>query len=157
MNIYLAARYSRIDELNFYKRELEAWGHIVTSRWLNGEHQIHGYDAYQVARGNDLVTFPEKAALFAQDDVEDLAAADVVISFSEEPRNGNSGRGGRHVELGLALAQEKRLILVGPRENVFHCLPMVERWPDWSAFTAERWGGLMKVQNRAASIEAPVQ
>jgi hypothetical protein len=134
MKIYLAARYSRIEELNAYRAELEAWGHTVTSRWLNGEHQIHGYEAARAVERNELDSCPESGALFAGDDVEDLTEAEIVIAFSEQPRNGNTGRGGRHVELGLALAMGKRIILIGPRENVFHCLPQVEHWADWAAF-----------------------
>ena len=39
---------------------------------------------------------------------------------------------GHHVEFGYALAQGKRIILVGHRENVFNYLPeieFVETWP----------------------------
>ena len=141
MNIYLASRYSRIDELNRYKQQLEKLGQSVTSRWLKGEHQIHGADAFQSTRKTELDS-PEKAALFAKDDVEDLAAADVVICFTEKPR-AESTRGGRHVEFGMALALNKRLIVIGPRENVFHCLPEVEHWETWDAFF-EYWGRVIK-------------
>jgi hypothetical protein len=41
------------------------------------------------------------------------------------------GKGGRHVEYGLALGLGKRLIICGPRENIFHTLPQVEHYPDW--------------------------
>ena len=46
----------------------------------------------------------------------------MVIVFTGEP----STSGGLHTEFGMALALKKRLILVGPRENVFHTLPEVE-------------------------------
>jgi hypothetical protein len=49
-----------------------------------------------------------------------LLAAEMVISFT-----GGGGKGGRHVEFGLAVAAGKRLVVIGPRENVFHCLPGV--------------------------------
>ena len=48
-------------------------------------------------------------------------AADAVIVFTEMP-NSVLATGGSHVEFGLALAQGKRVIVVGPRENVFHYL-----------------------------------
>lgn len=138
MNVFLSARYSRIKELNHHKETLEALGEHVTSRWLLGEHQIHGREAYQVARSdkgiNELEAFPEQAALFAQDDYDDLRNADYVICFSEEPRNGDSGRGGRHVELGLALAWGKAVFIVGPRENVFHCLPGIQVYTTFQDF-----------------------
>ena len=65
----------------------------------------------------------------------------MLIAFSEEPRAGGASRGGRHVEFGLALAWGKGVVVVGPRENVFHTLPQVEhfwRWPEaLSALTGE--------------------
>lgn len=134
MKIYLAARYSRIAELNAYKRELEAWGHIVTSRWLNGEHQRHGADAAKAVERHNLDSYPELGALFAQDDIDDLIEADIVIAFSERVGAANTGRGGRHVEIGIALALKKRISLIGHRENVFHCLPEIEQWDDWVTF-----------------------
>lgn len=69
---------------------------------------------------------------FAQHDWDDVMAADVVISFTEQPRTAGGSRGGRHVEFGAALAAGKRCIVVGWRENVFHCLPQVEFFPTWA-------------------------
>jgi len=40
MKIYLASRYSRREELCGYRTQLESMGVEVTSRWLNGAHQI---------------------------------------------------------------------------------------------------------------------
>lgn len=46
-----------------------------------------------------------------------------------------SGRGGRHVELGYALALDKSIWLVGRREHIFHSLPQVKHFDSWdSAF-----------------------
>ena len=128
MKIYLAARYSRIDELNVYAEELRDDGHFITSRWLKGDHKIHEITARVEAASK---TMPLEGSRFALDDWTDLRGAECVISFSEEPRSGHS-RGGRHVEFGLALAWEKRVILVGPRENVFHTLPQVEHFWQWA-------------------------
>ncbi len=58
------------------------------------------------------------------EDAADLAAADCVVSFTEAPRS-TSSRGGRHVEFGMALGLRKHCVVIGPRENVFHCLPQV--------------------------------
>ena len=67
---------------------------------------------------------------FATDDLEDVLAAEVLMAFTEEPRSGNS-RGGRHVELGIALGTGRhRIVIVGPRENVFCWLPQVGWYPD---------------------------
>jgi len=80
MRIYLAARYSRFPEMAQYAKELTALGHTVTSRWILGDHDIraHGQsDADHYMR------------LWAQEDWEDLCAADVVISFTEAPVESN--------------------------------------------------------------------
>jgi len=87
----------------------------------------------------------DQAVLFAQDDVDDvegLLDADVVVSFTSEPRSGAT-RGGRHVEFGIALALRffgkgvPRLYIVGPLENVFHAPPEVDRrFDEWDGFLA---------------------
>ena len=75
----------------------------------------------------------------ARNDSQDLAEADAVIVVTGEP----STSGGLHAEFGMALALKKRLILVGPRENVFHTLPQVEHYASWSqlvmALAAPYW------------------
>lgn len=124
MKIYLAARYSRHPEMQKCRDDLEALGHVVTSRWISGEH----------ATVNDSMFSPgdEKIAeRFAGEDVDDLLVADWVISFTEPQRSTNS-RGGRHVEFGIALAAGKRCVVVGPRENVFHYLQGVEVYDTWA-------------------------
>lgn len=169
---YLAARYIRREELVRYKEDLEAAGHTVTSRWLAGDHQWDSSGS--VVRDYEAGGNPPDAVRFAQEDVEDLLAADVVLSFTETPREtftaddfddafeatvrksrvdrsrewravmaeelnraaGRASRGGRHVEFGMALALGKRVIVVGPRENVFHLLPEVEVHVNWNDFVA---------------------
>lgn len=123
MRIYLASRYSRREELCGYRAELQAIGATVTSRWLNGNHQIDD-------RGLSMEAKREERERFALEDFSDLMQADLCISFSEEPRATNS-RGGRHVEHGIALGAMKRAWVVGPRENVFHCLEDVKVFETW--------------------------
>lgn len=128
MKVYLASRYSRRTELCAYATELTEGGHIITSRWLNGDHQIDD-------EGLSVQAAQNERERFAKEDWEDLLSADICISFTESPRSSNS-RGGRHVEFGAALALGKRSIVIGPRENVFHCLPTVEIYSDWTDFKA---------------------
>jgi nucleoside 2-deoxyribosyltransferase len=122
MKIYLASRYSRYPEMMKYRADLENLGVEVTSRWINGSHEWVGdtEGAPPVSVGTQ----------FAIEDIEDLEAADMVISFTEEPRT-TATRGGRHVEFGYALGRNKIVAVVGPLENVFHCLPDVERFTTW--------------------------
>lgn len=126
MKIYLAARYSRHQELYAYASQLKKLGYEITSRWIYGNHQISD-EALLSGDDNDL------RERFAIEDYEDLKAADLVISFTEEPRSGHS-RGGRHVEFGMALVLDKGLVVIGHRENIFHCMPGVQFFPDWDTF-----------------------
>ena len=129
MLIYLAARYSRISELNGYADDLRDVGHLVRARWLLGDHQIHeGADKVEAA----TVSVPLEGRPFAEDDFRDVFEADMLIAFSEEPRTDGASRGGRHVEFGMALAWGKFVVVVGPRENVFHTLPKVRHFWHWT-------------------------
>ena len=141
--VYLAARYTRRLELCGYRDELAALGYEVTSRWLDGSHQLDNEGRPLGDTGELLfeAASPEVDHFrwkFATDDLEDVLAAETLVAFTEEPRSGNS-RGGRHVELGIALGTGRHQVaVVGPRENVFCWLPEVEWYPDW-AHLAMAW------------------
>jgi len=120
MRIYLAARLGRWPEMVYRARELQTLGHTVTSRWHNGQGKPeHPRDRSAVS--HDL-------AGVARQDLGDIDAADGVILFTEY---GKHFAGGRHVEAGYALALNKRLFVVGPRENVFYHLPQVVQTSTW--------------------------
>jgi hypothetical protein len=123
--VYLAARYSRREEMLGYAKELEAAGYVITSRWITGCHEIPGRRE-DATTGKSAYTVAERAH-FAEEDLKDLEAASVCISFTE-PQKSTANRGGRHVEFGVALATKKFLVIVGEHENVFHCLPSVEQF-----------------------------
>ncbi|MGH7746140.1 MAG: hypothetical protein ACREQ5_15420 [Candidatus Dormibacteria bacterium] len=137
MRIYLAARYSRNSEMRGVRDVLTALGHEVTSRWID----CHAGKYLTSFTPEHLNDDPEYCARLGLHDLEDVDAADAVLSFTDTT---GGGKGGRHVEFGYALAHPggKRVILVGPRENIFHTLPQVEHYPDWPrllvALTAER-------------------
>lgn len=117
MKVYLCGRYSRRDELRGVRGTLAALGHTCTSRWLNTTWE--GGDG-----SGSSAAPPEYRQRFAVTDLEDVARADVLVAFTEPPNSG--GRGGRHVELGAALALGKRVIVVGHYENLFCHHPLVE-------------------------------
>lgn len=151
--IYLAARYSRREELCRYREELQACGHNVQARWLDGKHQLSNEGIPIGDTGERLVEMDDDASTeiknaelrshFANDDWEDVTKADLVISFTEPPRS-NASRGGRHVEFGIALATGARVIVVGYRENIFHWLPKVEFSPTWAQAFFELVEGVSK-------------
>lgn len=130
--MYLAARYSRRVELCAYRDDLIAAGCEVTSRWLNGTHEAIDGTASHEQRG-----------AWAQEDLEDIDAAEVLIAFTESADSGHS-RGGRHVELGYALSRHRmpargryghwlmeEVHVVGPAENLFCAYPGVLRHETW--------------------------
>jgi hypothetical protein len=78
-------------------------------------------------------------------------AADAVIIFTEIP-NTILATGGRHVEFGLALAQGKRVIIVGPRENVFHyLLPDSQVFATWN----KAFGTMRRQHTRVKETRQP--
>lgn len=126
--IYLAARYSRRAELSEYAKSLRSYGYVVTSRWLDGNHETAG-------DGTSVEGTLAERRQFALEDWADVMSADVMLNFTETPRTGPT-RGGRHVEFGAALAEGKKVFVVGPIENVFHALPQVVVYPDFDTY----WG-----------------
>ena len=137
MKIYLSARFARQAELRVYRSELTAMGHTVTSRWLDEE--TLNDDGISLP---GCWTFPVPE--IAENELDDLYAADCLVAFTEPPRVGPM-RGGRHVEFGIALGMKieggrqcdgcgkrLRLIVVGYRENPFHCLDSVAFFPTWA-------------------------
>ncbi len=122
--VYFAARFSRRTELRLYAEELKTAGFQITSDWI--------YDLE-----------PEAPWEIAVKGKADFDRSDALIAFTEPQRMKNGTRGGRHVEPGIALALKKRVIIVGPRENVFCHLPQVSRIPECDA---ARVGTLLKTK-----------
>lgn len=144
MKVYLAARYSRRLERCGYRVQLAALGIEVTSRWLNGSHQVdnQGIPLTEDGRRRFKVSDPSAGPLrtrFAGEDLADVLSADLLAAFTEAPRATNS-RGGRHVELGIALGAGKQVAVIGPRENVFCWLPQVDHHDTWPGFLAALTG-----------------
>lgn len=102
-------------------RELARHGYEVTSRWLTSEDALAPAELDGSGRAADLALM----------DLEDVRRAGICIAFTEPPHETKPGRGGRHTELGIALALGLRVVLVGPREHVFHCLPEIEQFATW--------------------------
>jgi len=116
MKAYLAAQYERYPEMCGYRDKLKNLGVVVTSRWIDA----HGGKLTEALGEDELNADPNRGVKYALADIEDIHAADTVISFTD-----GRGRGGRHVEFGISWALNKRLVIVGRREHVFHTLPGV--------------------------------
>lgn len=100
--------------------ELAGAGVVVTSRWLHSPAPVSQCD---LDGGS--------AAFLAKMDLEDLRSSDLCIAFTEPPDSMAKGRGGRHVELGIALGLGLDVMVVGPREHVFHALDSIAWAPSW--------------------------
>jgi hypothetical protein len=126
---YFAARYSRNSEMCGYRDELLAAipGAVVTSRWID----CHNGEVENSLGPDSLAADPQGCWKYGAIDIEDLIAADVIVSFTGD---GGGGKGGRHIEHGFAMASTHRLVIVGPRENIFHCDPNVTIFDSWGQF-----------------------
>jgi len=137
MRFYLSARYSRGDELREVRERLQSLGHEVASRWLDTtwtESDAHGSAAAP----------PEMCEEHAIADLEDVLACDSLVAFT----NGERGRGGRHVEYGAALATGKQIVVIGPREHIFHHHPAVKVFATLDAFLAHLEGSHVEAITR---------
>jgi hypothetical protein len=117
MKIYLAARYSRRDEMAQKADWLKDKGYKITSRWVYG--------------GEEGLSRKDIAIL----DYDDVIAADTIILFTEPKGSYNRG-GGRHTEFGIAYEADKECFVVGEDEQVFVNLPGVVRFNSLEEFVS---------------------
>lgn len=118
MKVYLAALFSRREEMEQIADRLKGCGFDIVARWVYG--------------GEDGLTREQIALL----DLEDVDRADAVVSFTH-PRGTLTSGGGRHAEFGYALAKGKRVIVIGEREHIFHHHPTVEAYPNLEAWLSD--------------------
>lgn len=126
MKIYLAAPYIAREQVRRCADELRFMRFEVTSRWLDESGDIEP-SVLGAASGRTI----EEARGHVRTDFADIDRADIIVVFTASTTAFMLGRetpatspalhsGGRHVELGYALAKRKRAIVLGPDENIFH-------------------------------------
>ena len=133
--IYLSAPYGRRDEMVPYAEELRNAGNLITSNWIYGDHDLVDPEHrrhWTTDLGTDDAVDPE-AQPIAIEDYRTLVEATTIVFFSEKPSN-PTPRGSRHVEFGIALSLDMEILVIGPRENLFHTMPGVQHWPTWEKF-----------------------
>lgn len=146
--VYLSARFGRRVELRRYRDELIALGHLVTSDWIDAE--------------DDAVTL---WPLASNGVIAAIADSTVLLAFTEEPAFPldalhlintcavGASRGGRHAEMGAALALQiasggldlawtPTIVLIGPREHILHHHPCVQQVETWAEALA--WMGAQR-------------
>lgn len=117
MKIYLAASWSRKQEIANVADELKKEGYQITSRWLRSE---------KLYTGRNLEKFLRQRAKI---DVIDVKKADVLVRFSDDLSKkfvpSNLATGARMFETGLAYSLGKMIIIVGGHQPIFDYLPEI--------------------------------
>jgi len=126
--IYLASAYETKLQIKQYARILNACGFTVTSTWHETEEPASGK---QGLGADSLNERPELGRPYALQDIADIDAADTLMLFTD-----GNGRGGRHWETGYAWANGKLIVIVGDRQHVFHTLPGIDYYEDFSTLVA---------------------
>ena len=99
----------------------------------------------------------QKAALT---DSIDLVEAEVLLLFTgddESVPRAAAVRGGRHVEFGMAVGWGLKVVLVGPRENVFHWMPEVSHVEEWGQDVIDTLGSLDTLAEVPAERGVPLR
>jgi hypothetical protein len=116
VKVYLAAKFELKNTMRQARDLLQRDGHIITSRWIDVEHQEDS---------SHTVTDALRVE-YAIMDVEDVLKADVLVAFAN-PRSEPGIGGGRHVEFGIALHASKKIVVVGHKgEHIFHWWPGID-------------------------------
>lgn len=113
MKVYIASAYQTRDTVRAHVADLTSVGIQCTSRWLNEKVEI---TPGTVGAATDLSD--EAVRQHVSTDLTDVAAADTLVLFTASA-TGHIGGGGRHVEMGYALALDKHVVVIGTPENVF--------------------------------------
>ena len=105
MWIYIGASFPRKNEARELANILRADGHYICSSWMGDAESV--YDNGKADKAESIFE--------AEQDFDDIANCHIFIMISGD----TFSRGGRHTELGIALALHKRVIVFGPPESVF--------------------------------------
>lgn len=113
MRVYIAADSHLQEQARVLRDELNFCAVEVTSRWIDAK-----LEAFNPVTEEVL----QRAAC---DNFSDIDRAVFLVAYNPLSRQ-KSGTGGRHVEMGYALAKTKMVLYVGEKlENVFHRHPGV--------------------------------
>jgi hypothetical protein len=107
---YIASSFPRRAFAAELANRLMQRGFVCTARWIH-DFESRGYENGVEGMSAGL---PEK-------DEADVRAADFLVILTGDTLT----RGGRHTEMGIAIALGKRTFCVGPMEQVFHRHPLV--------------------------------
>jgi hypothetical protein len=129
VRVYVAASALRQDDARWMRNVLQSAGHVVTSRWIDVKNVGYVKFCERDADGNWIGTTSEveqflaegiRLTRSAQEDMQDVLSADAVVCITGDAYT----KGGRHSEVGLAIGASKKVVIYGPREQVFHFHPL---------------------------------
>jgi len=126
VKVYLAAAWSRQQEIRRYATILRGEGVEITSRWLEEKGPTDPADKDRYRRETALI------------DIQDVRAADVLVRFTDDLTTqafvpSGLATGARMFEMGLAWSEGMPIIVVGGRQQVFDWLPNVTHVKDFEA------------------------
>ena len=121
LKVYIAAPWAFKAQASTIKKQFEAQGFTVTSRWIDF-HENKPADQTGLAYDKSVLV---REAIH---DVEDVSSSDVLVLFNTQKRGEETS--GKAVETGIAIAKGIPIILVGEMSNIFHHLPCVHRVGD---------------------------
>lgn len=110
LSVYIAAPFQLRNRAQLLRSGALSLGLISTARWLDVDAEDW----------NDE---------WARKDLDDLDRAKVLLLLNPEEW-ATEGTGGRHVELGYAIARKKAIVLLGARTNIFHHLNVIHTADD---------------------------
>lgn len=128
-SIYIAAPWSKRELVYAYNEEIEeigrltGFGFIAAAQWPNEE------DSPSYALGG---ISDESAAALALAYTHQIMQCDMVVALSAD--GALKPGGGRHWELGFAMAVGKAAAFVGKPEHLFHALPTLMKFRTWTDF-----------------------
>jgi hypothetical protein len=125
MRIYVASSHPRFSEAAALAAALREAGHEVTSNW-HDQPEKEGYQTQ--ADGRELVQPEDNGKdmhVEAERDFQEVVSANVYVGITGDDLT----HGGRHTELGIALASGLFVGIFGPREQIFHFHPSVQVLP----------------------------
>ena len=108
--VYISGSFQELEDLQEFANFLRAYGYNVTSSWMYEPEALPDLEWVRRARANE--------------DVEDIRRADVFVMSSEM----DTHNGGRHTELGIAIAERKSIHVYGPRPNTFMYVNQDKAW-----------------------------
>lgn len=122
MKIYIAAPFAARPYAKRIAEALQNAGHVVTSTWVLSERAINAESI-----GTSPVTTQRAAEDHAWGDFNDIDRADILLHITSSAALADNPdlpeewlhTGGRHVEVGWALATDTPVHYIGEPENIF--------------------------------------